>query len=254
MLEQIDKRLEEIAVSDLSAGWVFDDVTEAHTCLFCGTEFMRGVIYPIGDTLYDAEHAVLRHIKESHGDVFELLLQLGKDRTGVSPVQRDVLRLTYAGLSDKEIARELGGKSPSTVRNHQFQLRKRKREAKIFLALMDLLEEGGQNGQQFVEFHGELSVADDRTIVTEAEAEEIIAKAFEGGDSMALRGLPKKQKGKLVVLNRIVELFELGRNYTEKQVNDVLAQVHWDYVTIRRYLIDYGLMTRAAGGSDYRRL
>jgi hypothetical protein len=254
MIEQIEKRLDTIAVGDLSAGWVFDDVTTAHTCLFCGTDFMAGVIYPMGDTLYDAEHAVLRHIKESHGDVFELLLQLGKDRTGVSPVQRDVLRLTYAGRSDKEIARELGGKSPSTVRNHQFQLRKRRREAKIFLALMDLLEEGGQNGQQFVEFHGELSVADDRTIVTEAEAKEIIGKAFEPGANLVLRGLPKKQKAKLVVLNRIVELFDLGKLYAERDVNDVLRRVHWDYVTIRRYLIDYGLMTRAAGGSDYRRL
>lgn len=254
MLEQIERRLDNLAVSDLSAGWVFDHATKAHTCLFCGAEFRQGVIYPMGDTLYDSVHAAQHHVKETHGDVFELLLQLGKDRTGVSAVQRDVLRLAYSGRSDKEIARELGGKSPSTVRNHQFQLRKRKREAKIFLALMDLLEEGGKTGRRFVEFHGELSVADDRTIVTEAEAEEIIGKAFEPGDAIVLRRLPKKQKAKLVVLNRIVELFDLGRLYTEKDVNDVLGRVHWDYVTIRRYLIDYGLMTRAAGGSDYRRL
>ena len=124
-------------------------------------------------------------------------------------MQGEVLRLSYSGKTDKQIAGELGGKSPSTVRNHQFQLRNRKKEAKIFLALMALLEDRRKTGRGFVEFHGELSVHDDR----------------------------------------IVELFELDRHYTEKEVNNILALVH----------SDYGLMTRTAGAvttpaSDCRRL
>ena len=39
------------------------------------------------------------------------------------------------------IAAKLGGRSASTIRNHRFQLRKRRREARAFLAIMEILDE-----------------------------------------------------------------------------------------------------------------
>jgi hypothetical protein len=37
-------------------------------------------------------------------------------------------------------------------------------------------------------------------------------------------------------------------------VNDVLAGFYWDTATLRRELIDNGLMSRKAGGAEYWRV
>lgn len=56
------------------------------------------------------------------------------------------------------------------------------------------------------------------------------------------------QHGKcLVVLRTIVERFEPGRRYTEKEVNAVLSEVFDDHCTLRRALVDYRLVERENG-------
>ena len=42
-----------------------------------------------------------------------------------------------------------------------------------------------------------------------------------------------------------------GRHYTEREVNEIIQPIYADYVTIRRYLISYGLMNRTRNGSEY---
>jgi hypothetical protein len=39
--------------------------------------------------------------------------------------------------------------------------------------------------------------------------------------------------------------------YTEKQINALLTEVHPDYATLRRSLVEYGFMRRERGGGDY---
>jgi hypothetical protein len=237
----------------LENGYYRDEGSQRYVCLFCDTSFEEGVIYPFDGSLLVAQRAAGRHVVEAHGEVFELLLRLGKQYTGVSEIQQTVLQRVYEGCSDREIAAELGGKSVSTVRNHRFLLRKRQKEAKIFLALMNLLERKGRSSTGFVEFHADIPVKDDRVVVTTEEAQEILSKHFSQGESPALMSFPRKQKAKLVVLNRVVVLFERDRSYSEQEVNQILSAVYNDYVTIRRYLIDYGFLTRKRDGSEYRR-
>lgn len=50
---------------------------------------------------------------------------------------------------------------------------------------------------------------------------------------------------------RIIEEFQAGRRYTEAQVNEALAEIYTDYVTLRRYLIEYGFMDRTKDGAVY---
>lgn len=47
--------------------------------------------------------------------------------------------------------------------------------------------------------------------------------------------------------------FEPGRRYSEREVNAVLSSRYDDYSTLRRYLIDEGLLTRSPAGSAYWR-
>ena len=73
------------------------------------------------------------------------------------------------------------------------------------------------------------------------------------GSPLRLRAFPRKEKKKIVVLRRIAQEFASGEAYTEKQVSAVLRDVYPDFATLRRYLIEYGFMTRSADGSRYLR-
>lgn len=59
--------------------------------------------------------------------------------------------------------------------------------------------------------------------------------------------MPARQGKKLVILRWLVERFELGVMYPERQVNEILQQVDPDYAALRRYLVDAGLMQRELG-------
>jgi hypothetical protein len=66
-----------------------------------------------------------------------------------------------------------------------------------------------------------------------------------------LTQLPQREKKWLVVLRWLAGKFEPGMRYTEKQVNAILTDVHEDYATIRRNLVEYGFMRRERGGGNY---
>jgi hypothetical protein len=59
--------------------------------------------------------------------------------------------------------------------------------------------------------------------------------------------LPARDAKRRLVLEYVAERFEPGREYDEKQVNGILLELFDDYVTLRRLLVDDGLLERAAG-------
>ena len=67
-----------------------------------------------------------------------------------------------------------------------------------------------------------------------------------------LVSIPAQEKKKLVVLRYLLErCFAEDRPYPETEVNQRLALFHPDVAALRRYLVEYGLLTRDAG--VYRR-
>ena len=50
-----------------------------------------------------------------------------------------------------------------------------------------------------------------------------------------------------MVLERLALEFEAGRRYSETEVNEILGTFHEDYASLRRYLVDEGLLDRAEG-------
>ncbi len=245
-----DELFARAGLSELMRGYLWDNETESFACLFCGMKREDGVVVPLEGAFYTAERAMKLHVAGAHGDVAEALIGLGASRTGLSETQAILLSSIARGRSDREIAGDLGGKAVSTVRNHRFHMRRRKNEARLFLAIMELLDERSSAGHRFMDFHADLTVDDERSMVTEEERREIREKYFREGGTV-LKSMPKKQKAKIVVLNGISELFDRSRRYTEKEVNEVLAGVHDDYVSLRRYLIEYGFLSRKPDGSEY---
>ncbi len=68
-----------------------------------------------------------------------------------------------------------------------------------------------------------------------------------------VKSIPSQQKKMLVVLGHVAQAFEPGVRYTEKQVNEKLQLVYTDHSSLRRYLIDAGLLQRSSGGKEYWR-
>lgn len=62
-----------------------------------------------------------------------------------------------------------------------------------------------------------------------------------------LTSIPASRSKRLVILDRIAQAFEPGRRYEEQRVNELLREFHPDYATLRRYLVDEGLLDRRAG-------
>ena len=59
-----------------------------------------------------------------------------------------------------------------------------------------------------------------------------------------LKSIPTQKKKERIVLEEIVKAFEPGRDYTEREVNIILADFHDDFCTLRRDMIGEGLMSR----------
>ncbi|HEL2601408.1 TPA: DUF2087 domain-containing protein [Streptococcus suis] len=65
--------------------------------------------------------------------------------------------------------------------------------------------------------------------------------------------IPKKLKSKQVLFAYLQEeLAKKGSTFTEKEVNTFLAEVYDDYAILRRYLVDYGYLSRDQYGLEYR--
>ena len=80
----------------------------------------------------------------------------------------------------------------------------------------------------------------------------VLERFFSG---RVLNEIPAQRAKRLVVLQRIVLEFDIGRRYTEFEVNEVLGAFNPDWSTLRRGLIDEGLLDRepTAGGNLYWR-
>lgn len=68
-----------------------------------------------------------------------------------------------------------------------------------------------------------------------------------------IKAFPSQQKKFQAILRHVVNAFEPGQRYSEKQVNDMLRQFHDDTAELRRSLVEYRLMKREGGGRDYWR-
>jgi hypothetical protein len=192
---------------------------EQFVCLFCGEAIERGVIYPQDGVLYEAEKFMKRHLEQAHGSVLNGLLGLGKKETGLTDTQRTLLELFAGGYSDAEIAAKVGG-STSTIRNHRFTLREKEKQAKVFLAIMSLLD----------------------------------GLAPQRGRASAAAGpveFPRKAQKREEALQAVAKRFRPGRRYTEAEVNEMLGEVYTDHVLVRRLLIEQGTLEREADGSAY---
>lgn len=237
------------SIDELKRGYTQDQ--QYFICLLCGEKIEKGLIYPAEGRFYEAERFMQQHIDMVHQSVFDHLIQLDKRETGLSEHQNRLLHLFYQGLNDAQVQKEMGIGSASTIRNHRFALKEKERQAKIYLVLMELLKEKDKHATRYVNVHKTATMVDDRYDVNKTETDRIVKNYFPEGIDGPLKTFSMKEKNKLVVLHVIARRFQEGRIYDEKEINQILKGVYSDFVTLRRYLIEYGFLDRALDGSRY---
>ena len=186
--------------------------------------------------------------------MLDYLLNMNSSFTGISEVQKSVLECLAMGLSDKEIAVKLGVAN-STIRNHRYKLREKEKQAKLFLAMMDLLSQDTNknintlDNVSICDPHKTATTLDDRFNITDEEKSKVIASYMD--ENKGLKSYPAKEKKKIIILEEISKNFKYGVKYSEKEINRILKRIYEDYVTLRRALIDYGFLDRSNDCSEY---
>ncbi len=79
---------------------------------------------------------------------------------------------------------------------------------------------------------------------TDAETAKVLRSFLRDG---RLTGIPASQAKRRILLDHVVQVFEPGVRYAEKDVNALVRAFTDDYVTIRRYLVDAELLARDNG-------
>jgi hypothetical protein len=62
-----------------------------------------------------------------------------------------------------------------------------------------------------------------------------------------LASIPSTRSKRLVVLDHIAKVFEIGVRYPEREVDTLVRAFHPDYAALRRHLVDEGFLSREAG-------
>ncbi|SHO45487.1 metalloregulator ArsR/SmtB family transcription factor [Anaerocolumna xylanovorans] len=75
----------------------------------------------------------------------------------------------------------------------------------------------------------------------------VIDSFFEYGK---LKSIPAQRKKERIILEEIAKSFEKGKEYSEKDINIIIADFHDDFCTIRRDMISEGILER--NGNIYK--
>ncbi len=171
----------------------------------------------------------------------------------------DSNRLKIVGLlaekpySVEELA-ELLQLKPSTVSHHLARLSDAglvQARSESYYSIYSLDQPALQEKARTMFTHSELS-----NVVAEVDADAYDKKVIRDYSRRdgSLKTLPSQRKKLEAILRYVVQAFEVGKRYSEKQVNEILAGYHSDMATLRRELVGYGLMQREGGGGEYWRV
>ncbi len=153
--------------------------------------------------------------------------------------------LSQTECSVEDLAARLDLKEP-TISHHLMKLKE-----------LNLVEMRSQGNTHLYRLNGDTLSSLNKSLFTSEQmanwTKDIPAEAwsakvlrnYTNGDR--LTKIPASRKKRLVILKWLVNKFDLGRTYTEKEVNEILKHYHPDSATLRREFIGYKLMKRELG-------
>ncbi len=196
---------------------------------------------------------VTSHLERQHGGPLSALLNLASKYNTLTPKQRELLRAFSQPLKDKDIANLLQI-SASTVRHQKFTFREKAKQAQLYLAQYEAVF-GATPTDTMLPMPPTAISNDARFKITEKEYRKLTQQYFDFSvPHLTLTRLPKGQKKVIALLYRIRAEFSFGTEYPQTAVDAKLKTIYFDYVTLRRYLIDYGFLARTADNRTYWRI
>lgn len=164
------------------------------------------------------------------------------ERVALLKTIADTTRLRILGLiaerprTGAELAEELSLSAP-TISHHLHRMR----DVGIIRAERDGQKRIWSINQQLLD---NVHAPTPTTTPVDAEQARTLRIFFDGE---RLRSIPTKRKARVAVLVELLRRFEAGRDYTEREVGDILGRAHDDVALLRRELVDYRYLVREAG-------
>ena len=236
-----------LTVEQISKG--YKETEYGCQCIYCEYKTNKNEVYHYEDKFYTALGMMQLHIELEHNSSLNMLLNLSKKESGLSENQIRTIKLLNQGYSDKQIAEELNIKE-STVRYQRFMLREKEKQSKIYLAIMENLKRKPE--ENFLYIHSNAKQVDERYMSTTEDEEKVKQDFFESLKPLKLKIMPRKDKYKIIIL-RLISNEMKETSYTESEINEFLKPIYEDYVSLRRYLIEYGFFTRDSFGKIYKK-
>ncbi len=125
----------------------------------------------------------------------------------------------------------------------------RARHAKVFLAMMQILDQKAKPEARLLDLSANSRMADEQYALTRGKYEKITRKYFR--EDGTLLPFTLKARERVALPRKIVEPFGQGVRYSKKELNTLLAKIAEDYVLVRRCLVDHGFVSCRADGSTY---
>jgi hypothetical protein len=145
------------------------------------------------------------------------------------------------------------GLSPPTITHHMTKLReaslvserKEKNTVYFYLNRETLMQDAMATVDTILgKQNGDINLRGDRT-VTDGERAKVIQNFFTPDGR--LKNIPAQRKKKLIVFEWMLRGLQMGKKYSEQEINQHILQYHDDYATIRREFIINHFMYRENG-------
>jgi len=238
----LDLNLEEI-----KQGWFLDN--HQYQCNYCEKNFQVEEVFPIEGRFFTAEVMIKKHLQVDHPEKTYNLIDFDSKYNTLTDRQKELLKAFLENEKDNEIAEKLTV-TPSTIRHQRFTFREKAKQAKLYLATYESIFE--EENTDVLPIPSKAVDIDDRFDLTEDDYQKIIQQYFDFSSGIVkLSRWPKQQKKIIAILNRVTEEIEFGVNYTEQELNKIIKDIYFDYILVRRYLVEYGFVSRKIDGSSY---
>jgi len=233
--------LAKLTLADLINGW--HPVANERQCNYCPANWL--VETPVTE--------IEQHLQLVHGGNLNQLIHLTSRYNTLTTKQQDLLTAFATDIKDQDLAKQLQV-AAATIRHQKFTFREKAKQAKLYLAIYNQVFDPQTAPDQLIDVPEQPSQPDDRWLITEDEAAQTLQHYFDfSQEPLRLKRWPKKQKVIITVLTRIITEIPAEQPLTEPDLNAYLQPIYFDYVTVRRYLIDYGFLKRTADGRNYWR-
>ncbi|MGX6978557.1 DUF2087 domain-containing protein [Vagococcus elongatus] len=227
-------------IEQLSNG--YDYRNESYFCNYCESIFKEEMIYPLDEELLTAKGAMKHHLLTEHGGNFFALMEKDHKTFGLTEVQLAMLSCFYQNISDNDMAK-MFNITPATVRNHRFKLNEKKNQAIHFLSLVSIIDKSLEEGKLGIQSF------DQRFNITKHDREKAL-KNFIDPETKRITIIPRKEKTKIILLQYLITALP-NKTFSEQEINLFLKKYVDDFASIRRYLVDYGLLARTKDGKIY---